>query len=87
MTSVGSDFAKQFIIAIVVAVVVTVVVLTLVCVFAQCGPRMFGRVDRKERWFSPTLEEGQVSEGQVSEGHHSELPLVAGNSHPEKLPS
>ncbi|KAI0885410.1 uncharacterized protein GGS22DRAFT_163647 [Annulohypoxylon maeteangense] len=62
MAAVGSDFKNQLIIGLAVGCVITVVVLTLVCVLAQCGPRMCGRIDRKERWFEPTLEEGHVQE-------------------------
>ncbi|KAI2463518.1 hypothetical protein F4781DRAFT_416402 [Annulohypoxylon bovei var. microspora] len=69
MTTIGSDFKNQLIIGLAVGCVVTVVVITLLCVLAQCGPRMCGRIDRKERWFQPTLEEGHVHEA-------PEAPLV-----------
>ncbi|KAI0602386.1 hypothetical protein F4775DRAFT_238451 [Biscogniauxia sp. FL1348] len=68
------NFAQDFIVALGVAAAVTVVFMTMVCVLAQCGPRMFGRVDKKERWFEPSLEEGQVQK---------ELPFVQGTSHPD----
>ncbi|KAI1089937.1 hypothetical protein F5B19DRAFT_465265 [Rostrohypoxylon terebratum] len=62
MGSIGDNFKNQLIIGLAVGAVITVVVLTLVCVLAQCGPRMCGRIDRKERWFEPTLEEGHIQE-------------------------
>ncbi|KAI5863556.1 hypothetical protein GGS23DRAFT_596729 [Durotheca rogersii] len=65
-TVVSGNFQQDFIIAITVGIIVTVVVLTLLCVLAQCGPRMCGRIDSKERWFSPSVEEG----------HQHELPLI-----------
>ncbi|KAI1411204.1 hypothetical protein F5Y13DRAFT_191480 [Hypoxylon sp. FL1857] len=73
--SVNNDFEKSLIVGLAVGSVVTVVVLTLVCVLAQCGPRMCGRIDRKERWFEPTLEEGYAQEA----------PLVPTNSDSEKI--
>ncbi|KAI6092939.1 hypothetical protein F4821DRAFT_223598 [Hypoxylon rubiginosum] len=69
---VNGNFLKDFIIALAVGSVATILILTLVCILAQCGPRMFGRVTRRERWFGSTLEEG-----------HRELPLVPGSSHLE----
>lgn len=74
MTTVNGNFRKEFIIAIAVGASITVVVLALVCVAAQCGPRLCGR-RRKEKWFSPTLEEG----------HPQELPLVRENPYPKEL--
>ncbi|KAI1487057.1 hypothetical protein F5X96DRAFT_673003 [Biscogniauxia mediterranea] len=68
------NFAQDFIVALGVAAAVTVVFTVMVCFLAQCGPRMFGKVDKKERWFEPSLEEGQIQ---------SELPLVQGTSHPD----
>lgn len=62
MGGIGDDFKKQLIIGLAVGSVITVVVLTIVCVLAQCGPRMCGLIDRKERWFEPTLEEGNIQE-------------------------
>ncbi|KAI2632442.1 hypothetical protein GGS26DRAFT_590881 [Hypomontagnella submonticulosa] len=59
---VNGNFAKDFVIAIAVAAVVTVVVLTIICVLAQCGPRIFGRVTRRENWFGPRIEEGTQQE-------------------------
>ncbi|KAI1637275.1 hypothetical protein F4809DRAFT_640695 [Biscogniauxia mediterranea] len=67
------NFAQDFIVALGVAAAVTVVFMIMVCVLAQCGPRMFGRIDKKERWFEPSLEEGKIQ---------SEPPLVQGTSHP-----
>lgn len=72
---VNGNFAKDFVIAIAVAAVVTVVVLTIICVLAQCGPRIFGRVTRRENWFGPRIEEGT----------QQELPLVGDHYHSEKL--
>ncbi|KAI0010530.1 hypothetical protein F4779DRAFT_616499 [Xylariaceae sp. FL0662B] len=60
--TVSGNFAKDFIIALAVTAAVTVAFLALICVFAQCGPRMCGRIDRKERWFQPSLEEEQLQE-------------------------
>lgn len=71
--TVNGNFLKDFIIALAVGSVATVLILTLVCVLAQCGPRIFGRVTRREHWFGSTLEEG----------HPQELPLVTGTSHLE----
>ncbi|KAI5925971.1 hypothetical protein F4810DRAFT_617434 [Camillea tinctor] len=72
------NFAQDFIVALGVAAAVTVVFMTMVCVLAQCGPRIFGRVDKKERWFEPSLEEGQIEK---------ELPFVGGTSHPNPNPN
>ncbi|KAI1506388.1 hypothetical protein F5X99DRAFT_403753 [Biscogniauxia marginata] len=76
--SLSGNFAQDFVIALGVAAAVTVVFLTLVCVLAQCGPRMLGRIDKKERWFEPALEEGHIG------SQKSDLPFVqgSGNSHP-----
>ncbi|KAI0384885.1 hypothetical protein F5Y04DRAFT_247999 [Hypomontagnella monticulosa] len=71
---VNGNFARDFAIAIGVAAAVTVVVLTIVCVLAQCGPRIFGRVTRRENWFGRRVEEGT----------QQELPLVADNYNTEK---
>ncbi|KAI8964716.1 hypothetical protein F5Y11DRAFT_345170 [Daldinia sp. FL1419] len=68
--TVNSSFLKDFIIAIAVAAVSTVVVLTIVCLLAQCGPRFFPRIRRREQWLSPTLEEGYHGQS------HPDLPLV-----------
>ncbi|KAI2783272.1 hypothetical protein F4815DRAFT_442719 [Daldinia loculata] len=67
--TVNSNFLKDFIIAIAVAAVSSVVLLTIICLLAQCGPRMFTKVRRREEWLSPTLEEGYQDQSQP------ELPL------------
>ncbi|KAI0131010.1 hypothetical protein F4814DRAFT_445152 [Daldinia grandis] len=69
-TTVNDNFLKDFIIAVAVAAVSTVVLLTIVCLLAQCGPRMFTKARRREEWLSPTLEEEYQDQSQP------ELPLV-----------
>ncbi|KAI0853936.1 hypothetical protein F5Y00DRAFT_224027 [Daldinia vernicosa] len=68
--TVNGNFLKDFIIAIAVAAVSTIVLLLIICLLAQCGPRLFTKVRRREEWLSPTLEEGYQDQSQP------ELPLV-----------
>jgi hypothetical protein len=58
----NENFSRDLIIGIVVAAVVTVVVAVIVCTLAQCGPRLCGRRDDPETWFSPKVEEGRAAD-------------------------
>ncbi|KAI8947364.1 hypothetical protein F4801DRAFT_582476 [Xylaria longipes] len=49
------NFAKDFPVAIGIAAGATIGLLILVCVAAHFGPRMC-RLDRKERWLAPDVE-------------------------------
>ncbi|KAI0479135.1 hypothetical protein GGR56DRAFT_633577 [Xylariaceae sp. FL0804] len=54
----SSNFKIRFIEALAIAAASTVVLLIIICIAAQCGPRLCCGINRKERWFSRTLEGG-----------------------------
>ncbi|KAI0025174.1 hypothetical protein F4780DRAFT_775175 [Xylariomycetidae sp. FL0641] len=56
----SGNFAKDFVVALGVAAGATIALTIMVCVLAQCGPRMCGKIDSKERWLEASAEEGIV---------------------------
>ncbi|ORY64499.1 uncharacterized protein BCR38DRAFT_485647 [Pseudomassariella vexata] len=47
------NFSRDFIVAIAAAASATIAFTILICVCAQCGPNLLGRVSVGENWFQP----------------------------------